>query len=84
MHKITFSKQIDKCLRRMPQNMALKIARKIKLLASDPLGMSNVKKLSNHPGYRLRIGDWRIVYIIYDEESSIHIIKVKTRGEAYK
>jgi len=84
MYKITFSKEADKTLRRMPRNIALNIGKKIKALAKDPHGMRNVKKLSNHPGYRLRMGEWRIVYTINDNELLIHVIKVKTRGEIYK
>ena len=84
MYKITFSKKADKILRRIPTNVALNIAKKIKQLANDPHKMSNVKKLTNHPGYRLRVGDWRIVYIVKDNEFLIHIINVKTRGEVYK
>ncbi|MCK5784002.1 MAG: type II toxin-antitoxin system RelE/ParE family toxin [Desulfobacterales bacterium] len=68
----------------MPQNLALKIAKKIKGLANNPHGMRNVKKLTNHPGYRLRVGNWRIVYTVNDDELIIHVINVKTRGEIYK
>lgn len=74
----------DKSLRRMPRNVALNIAKKIKQLANDPEGMRNVKKLTNHPGYRLRVGDWRIVYTVDDNELIIQVINVKTRGEVYK
>lgn len=84
MYKIFFSKNSDKALRRMPRNLALKIAKKIKELANNPYSMRNVKKLTNHPGYRLRVGDWRIVYTINDDELIIHVINVKTRGEIYK
>ena len=84
MYKIFFSKNADKTLRRMPQNLALKIAKKIRELANDPHGMRNVKKLTNHPGYRLRVGDWRIVYTVHDDALIIHVINVKTRGEIYK
>ena len=84
MYKITFSKNADKALRRMPRNIALTIGKKIKKLANNPNGMRNVKKLTNHPGYRLRVGDWRIVNIVHDNELLIHIINVKTRGEIYK
>lgn len=84
MYKIFFSKKADKALRRMPRNLALKIAKKIKELANNPHGMRNVKKLTNHPGYRLRVGDWRIVYTVNDDELIIHVINVKTRGEIYK
>jgi mRNA interferase RelE/StbE len=84
MYKIFFSKNADKTLRRMPQNLALKIAKKIRELSNDPHGMRNVKKLTNHPGYRLRVGDWRIVYTVNDDALIIHVINVKTRGEIYK
>lgn len=84
MYKIFFSKKADKALRRMPRNLALKIAKKIKELANNPHGMRNAKKLTNHPGYRLRVGDWRIVYTVNEDELIIHVINVKTRGEIYK
>ena len=84
MYKITFSKQADKTLRKIPRNLALKIAKKIKELANHPEKMSNIKKLTNHPGYRMRVGDWRVVYLVNDSEKNIHIIKIKTRGGVYK
>lgn len=84
MFKITFSKDADKALRRMPRNNAVLIANKISELASDPKKMRNIKKLTNHPGYRLRVGDWRVVYTINENELLIHVINIKTRGEVYK
>ena len=84
MDKITFSKQADKALRRMPRNTALAIGKKIRELANNPNEMRNVKKLTNHPGYRLRVGDWRIIYTVNNDEVLIHIINIKTRGEVYK
>jgi mRNA interferase RelE/StbE len=84
MYKITFSKNADKVLRKMPRNMALIIGNKIKELANNPKEMRNVKQLTDHPGYRLRVGDWRIIYTINDNELLIHVLNVKTRGEVYK
>jgi len=84
MFRVTFSKNADKALRRMPRNNAVLLANKIKELASDPKKMRNVKKLTNHPGYRLRVGNWRIVYTVNDDELLIHAITIKTRGEVYK
>ena len=84
MYKITFSKNADKALRRMPRNIAITIGKKIKELAQKPHVMRNVKKLTDHPGYRLRVGDWRIVYTVNDNELLIHVINIKTRGEVYK
>lgn len=84
MYKITFSKSADKTLRRLPRNLAQEIAKKIKELAKNPSEMRNVKQLTNHPGYRLRVGDWRVIYTIHDDELLIHVVNIKTRGEAYK
>ena len=84
MYKITFSKQADKVLRRMPGNVALVIAGKIKELAESLLRMRNVKKLTDHPGYRMRVEDWRVVFMVKEEELLIHIVKIKSRGEVYK
>lgn len=84
MYKITFSKQADKVLRRMPRNVALVIAGKIKESAESLLRIRNVKKLTDHPGYRLRVGDWRVIYTVKEEDLLIHIVKIKSQGEVYK
>jgi mRNA interferase RelE/StbE len=84
MYKVTFSKQADKTLRRMPRNTAKDITKKIKVLAVNPKKMRNVKKLTDHLGYRLRIGDWRVVYSLNENEVLIHVVKIKSRGEVYK
>ncbi len=84
MNKVTFSKQADKTLRRMPRNTAQNVVKKIKELAVNPKRMRNVKKLTDHPGYRLRIGDWRVVYTLNENEILIHVVKIKSRGEIYK
>jgi len=84
MYLITFSKDADKALRRMPNNTAQMIVMKIKELATNPQKMRKVKKLSDHPGLRLRVGDWRVIYTINNNELSIHVIKIKSRGEVYK
>ena len=84
MYKVTFSKQADKTLRRMPRNTAQNIVKKIKELAVNPKRMRNVKKLTDHPGYRLRFGDWRVVYTLNENEVLIHVVKIKSRGEIYK
>ena len=68
----------------MPRNIAYNISKKIKELAENPEEMRNVKKLTNHPGYRLRVGNWRIVYTVHKNELIIHVVKIKSRGNVYK
>jgi len=69
----------------MPRNTAGLIMKKIEALATDPFAPNaNVKKLTNHPGYRLRIGDWRVVYTIREETLLIVVVRIAPRGEAYR
>ena len=44
--------------------------------------VSNIKKLLNHEyGYRLRVGNWRILFNAFDEVSIVSIEEVKKRDE---
>ena len=40
--------------------------------------------LQNRPGFRLRVGDWRIIYEIQDERMEIIVMRVAPRGEVYR
>lgn len=84
MVKIAFSKQAIKMLKKIPVNVSRAIVKKIKELAENPFDYPNVKKLTDFPGYRLRVGDWRIIYTVENKKLIINIINIKSRGEVYK
>lgn len=84
MYEVLRSKEADKALRRMPKNVALRIIGKIEALAVDPHAQNNnVKKLQGSPYFRLRVGDFRVIYEIQDERLVILLIAVRSRGGAY-
>jgi mRNA interferase RelE/StbE len=69
----------------MPRNIADIIREKIELIAHDPYAdIPNASKLQGRAGYRLRVGDWRIIYEINNDEVLIIILKIAPRGEVYK
>ena len=69
----------------MPRNTAQTIREKIKLLAANPQAKNNnVKKLENSQSYRLRVGNWRVIYNLHDEIVTIEVIRIKARKEAYR
>ena len=85
MYKIIFAKDAQKTLLRLPRNTANLIRQKLEQLAEDPFTSSlNVKKLQNRTGYRLRIGDWRVIYELQNDELIILILKIAPRGEVYR
>ena len=84
MYTIQFTRQAIKALRKMSANEAAIIRSKIEELALDPFAAPNVKSLAGRPGYRLRIGDWRIIFEIAQNEQVISILKIAQRGGAYR
>lgn len=84
MFKIEYSKQAMKTLLKMPRNTSGLIRRKIQQLATDPHAMLNVVKLTGRPGYRLRVGDWRIIYEVENDKLIVLVLKIAPRGGAYQ
>ncbi|WP_037585485.1 type II toxin-antitoxin system RelE family toxin [Stenoxybacter acetivorans] len=83
MKTIYYSKQAAKILKGLPRNTAQKIVSKINEYAVDPQSQANnVIQMSGSPYYRLRVGDWRIIFD--DEGNILTILKIASRGEIYK
>lgn len=71
-------------LQRMPNNVAEIVVGKIKQLAKNPYAPNNnIKSLRNAPGYRLRVGKWRVLYEIHDDIRVIDVTKIGQRGSVY-
>ncbi len=69
----------------MPRKLAQRIRDKLEHLAQDPYAANpNVTKLQDRSGYRLRVGDWRVIYEIQGQELVILVLKVAPRGEVYR
>lgn len=80
---VIYSKQAAKKLGRMPASEADRIRQKIVQYAEDPASLSNnVKKLEGVEYYRLRVGDWRVIF--REDGFIVDVIKVAARGEAYR
>lgn len=85
MYRVLFTKQAQRQLERAPRIVSERVRAKLRTIAEAPYEThNNVTKLQNRPGYRLRVGDWRVIYELYDGELVILIVKIAPRGEAYR
>ena len=72
-------------MRKLPENIRRKIDGKLSALAADPMAVNNnVKPLQGVPGFRLRVGDWRVLYEIDHARRRLRVRHVGPRGEGYK
>ena len=82
-YSITISKQARKQLRDIPRKDRLRISCVIELLGDNPIPPKALR-LTNRDGYRLRVGDYRIIYIFNSNRLIILIINIAHRSAAYQ
>lgn len=84
MYSIEYTRDAVKALARMPRNLRERVVSKIEELARDPFGAANVKQLVGQPGYRLRVGDWRVIYDVEQGRLLVRVLRIAPRGGAYE
>lgn len=81
--KLLLSKSAQKDLNKLPDDTTIKISEKLYNLALNPYAQGS-KKLSGEEEYRIRIGDYRVIYKINKLSKEVTVIKVQHRREVYR
>ena len=82
-YRILIKKSVSKDLKKIPKKDIKRILDAIQGLANEPRPPQS-KKLSGQERYRLRQGNYRILYSIEDEELIICVVRVGNRRDVYK
>ena len=83
-YAVTFARSARKELQSLPSAIAIRILDKIDLLSSEPRPPGS-KKLSGPVSlWRIRIGEYRVVYEIDDTNFIVDVSVVRHRREAYR
>lgn len=84
LYEIRFKPAVKKELAKLEKDVQVRIAKKICGLAENPRP-DGVKKLSSKDSvYRVRVGRYRILYQILDEELVILVVQIGDRREVYR
>lgn len=81
--KIFLSSKADQQLKKFPLRMHNLFLDKIEKLEDEPFPIDS-KKLINRAGWRIRIGDYRILYTVDLKKKEITILSVQHRKDAYR
>jgi len=85
MYSIEYTHQALKDMGRLPAHIQDSIKKKLTHLAKAPLTAQNVKALTGEPGaYRLRVGDYRVVYYLEHDRLVIVVVKAQHRKDIYR
>lgn len=79
-YNVVFRRSVYKDLRNIPKPDIRRIFERVNALADDPRGLG-CEKLSAQERYRVRQGNYRIVYEIVDEQLIVTVVKIGHRGQ---
>ena len=82
-YRIVIKKSAAKEIEKIQNKDRIRIVEKIRSLSSDPRP-SGSKKLSGQEKYRIRQGNYRILYQVIDDALVINVVKVGHRRDIYK
>ena len=81
-YTVCIKRSAEKELDRLPIKVYDRIIKQLISLSDNPRP-HGVKKLHGREGYRIRVGDYRILYVIDDNEKKVEIVSVAHRKEVY-
>jgi mRNA interferase RelE/StbE len=86
MFEVVLSPEADEFYADAELPLARKLARRFTQLEREPRRHNNIKRLTGQfAGYlRYRIGDWRVIYRIADDEKQVHVLSIAHRRDVYE
>lgn len=83
-YQVQFTRSAKKELDALTDQMADRIVMAIERLAQDPRGVGTKKLKGNGGRWRLRVGDYRVVYLIDDKGRMIIVSIIQHRRDVYR
>jgi mRNA interferase RelE/StbE len=84
MYALFIKRSAERDLRRLPRALFERVNERILTLRDDPRPPGARKLAGTLEGWRVRVGDYRILYQIDDDAQTVTIVRVKHRREVYR
>lgn len=82
-YQVILPKSVQKELDRLPDDIARRVLTRLAGLETNPRP-ADVKRLKGRDAWRIRIGDYRVIYEIHDRVLQVFVITVGHRREVYR
>lgn len=84
MYQVLITRSAEKQLKKLDAQVQRKIAAVIMSLGIDPRPYGCKKLTGSVNCYRIRVGDYRVIYDIYEHEIVVSVLKIGHRRDIYK
>ena len=83
-YRIEFAPKADRQFKALERSLQVRLARRINSLVENPFPQG-IKKLAGEEDlYRLRVGDYRIIYQIQEKRLVVLVVRIGHRSEVYR
>ena len=84
MYEVLLERRAERDLKKLSQAMFYRVIPQIKDLSENPRPSGCRKITGSKNDWRIRIGDYRIIYEIDEKEKAVKVMRIKHRREVYK
>jgi len=82
-YRVEFTDAAERSFDALDGAVRSRISRALSRLAEAPRQSANVKALTGGD-YRLRVGDWRVIYALHDDVLMVLVLRVGHRRDVYR
>ena len=82
--RIEWRRSTKKDLRKLPPKEVARIVEAVDALSSEPFPFGVEKLKGSEHSYRIRVGDYRVVYEVFADLKLVEIERVKNRKDVYR
>ena len=83
-YALRFSDPAEKNLAKLSAQTQSRILGALRRLSDDPRRAPGVKKLAGESLYRLRVGDFRVIFAVHDGPAEVVVLKIGHRLDIYR
>jgi mRNA interferase RelE/StbE len=85
MYQLKYRRQARNYLASLPLKIKSRIVNKLHELKENPDDPTlDIDKLKGGAGYRLRVGQYRVIYTRHEDQLIIEVVTIRPRGDIYK
>ena len=84
MYRIEFTAAAARQVRKLPPEHRTRIQVAVRALATDPHPQAATKLVGEDTAWRIRVGDYRVIYDVFDDVLVVTVVAVGHRREVYR
>ncbi len=84
MYEVVLERRAERDIKRLPEETFYRIVPQLKALSENPRPPGCRKITGSKNDWRVRVGDYRIIYEIDEREKAVKVMRIRHRRDVYR